>query len=1074
MKQTDKTIKIKRKFYVITLSLLAIIVTIVTVATFTLIRSQANINNAYEENTIKYNAINQLDKDLTAVLFRARGFYAFQSETELNLLYDNLAQLDDSIAYFSSLNLTAEEEDLNTILSEFYSNYTNNILPLAIEHVNNDDYASLRALANSGANTDINRFLEYTRQFNAESTENRDVIYEQTSKLINQFTIGFIILGIVSFALIILMVNRLLKEIVRPLELFIKATDDFSEGKNLMLEHHYQLDELNLLKHSFNKMAVKIQEKEEELLAQNEELLSQQDELKSNQEQLQAYITDIEHINKALNQSALVCITNIKGMIISVNEMFCKVSKFKESELIGNTTRVLKSGNHDEGFYKRMWDTISKGKIWTGKLKNIAKDGESYWINATIVPFLNDAGRVYRYILIGVDITENKQNEVMLQKLLEEAQDAKEKTEVYSNLNKELTVTVDREQFLHHVFDYLNYVFDFDKGILFSPQRKQYVHKHLSKEKITSLLSDDMLEEVLSRLSESPYYVIKRLANEKEIGVAEGMVYSYDLYTGVLNEAEHVDLVFATTRIGQPFSEDEIEKIHVLISQLNIALSRIDIYEEVQRERSLNESIIQNIDEGLQLVSLKGELLQTNHKFVELFSQSFKDKRARKQWLSDISIQFKDAKNMNVFLEKSISPDNMDVLEKHCQLVGEQQRHIKIYSSPVFLNETKKGTLFVYRDITKEYEVDAMKSELVSTVSHELRTPLSSVLGFTEMLLVKQLSPDKQKRYLETIFKEAKRLTTLINDFLDVQRMESGKQDYKMEKLHLSELIMGVIETFNHDKRHPIYFEDQAVHTKILADEDRLIQLLTNLISNALKFSPDGGNVAIKITNDKDTVKVSIKDEGIGIPSSELPNMFTKFKRIDNSASKKIGGTGLGLAISKSIVEAHNGAIWIESEEQVGTTVNFSLPLADLSNIEPVTDVELEPLDTNNLTKGTIIIIEDDISFAMLLSETLKLTGFSVIHDPSGKNVIKLAEEIDVLAIVIDLVLTDDVSGWDLIKELKANQQTAGIPLIVSSAVDKSSEIYESQQVFDYLLKPYSPNVLADVLLDLLQGDKDE
>lgn len=365
-----------------------------------------------------------------------------------------------------------------------------------------------------------------------------------------------------------------------------------------------------------------------------------------------------------------------------------------------------------------------------------------------------------------------------------------------------------------------------------------------------------------------------------------------------------------------------------------------------------------------------------------------------------------------------------------------------------------------------------MKSELVSTVSHELRTPLSSVLGFTEMLLAKQLAPDKQKRYLETIFKEAKRLTNLINDFLDVQRIESGKQEYKMEKLLLSKVIMQVIETFNHDKNHPIYFEDQAVHTKVWADEDRVIQLLTNLISNAVKFSPDGGIVAIKIANDKGTVVVSIKDEGIGIPESELPNMFTKFKRIDNSASKKIGGTGLGLAISRGIVEAHNGDIWIESEEEVGTTVSFSIPLTDLNDVEPLTDVKAS--DNNVLTKGTVIIIEDDISFAMLLSETLKLTGFNVIHDPSGKNIVKLAEEVAVFAIVVDLVLVDDMSGWDLIKELKSNQQTEDIPLIVSSAVDKTSEILESQQIYDYLLKPYSPNVLADVLLDLIQQAKDK
>ncbi|MFO8069988.1 MAG: ATP-binding protein [Alkalibacterium sp.] len=1064
----DRPVKIKRKFYKVAALLLSVIVLITSVGIFTLMRAQSSMTEQYEESTLKYNAINDLEENMTQVLFRARGYYAFQDQQELDRLYMNLDEFKDSIDYFQSLPLSDEEEELNQILSDFYVNYSENLLPLAISFVEADDYASLRELSGGGTNEDINRFLEYTQVFNEDSQIERDTIYSEAMSLINQFTTGFIVLGLTSFSLFVLVISRLLREIILPLEMLISATRNLKKGKKIKLNSDYQLEELRVLAQSFSSMAIEVQDKEDELTAQNEELLSQQDELEFNQNQLQEYVTEIEHINKALNESALLCITNDEGIIINVNEMFCKTSKYKEHELIGNTTRVLKSGYQSSEFYEKMWNTIAKGKIWTDKIKNEAKDGSYYWINTTIVPFLNDNGKAYRYILIGIDITENKRNEDVLKELLSETQKAKEKTERYSNLNKELTATVNRDEFLNRVFNYFMTAFNFDKGILASPNQKQFAIKGLTENHARLFLSDVYLKDIVARLKMESYYVVKREATETEIGVAEGSVYCYDLYASVNDDLGEVSLVFAITRIGNVFTEEEISEINILMGQLSIALSRIDIYEDVQRERSLNESIVQNVTEGLQLVSLSGDLLQANDKLLDLVNmESYKnDKIVPKDvWISDFSDNCHEQNEIREFYEKAIDPDFSELSSIRCQLADDDPRYIQIYTSPVFISEVKTGTIFMYRDITKEYEVDAMKSELVSTVSHELRTPLSSVLGFTEMLLMRDLKPEKQKKYLETIFKEAKRLTNLINDFLDVQRIESGKQEYEMKEVILNEIIMEVIDTFKLEKNHSIYLEDSASLTSVLADKDRLIQLLTNLISNAVKFSPAGGKIAVKIYNENDKIIVSVRDSGIGIPEMELSNMFTKFKRIDNSASKKIGGTGLGLAISKGIVEAHQGDIWIDSKENEGTTVSFSMPVLNRDSANEQFEKNEELIFES---RGNVLLVEDDISLASMLSETLKSNSFNVIHYLSSQNVLEIANERSLVAIVVDLVLEDGMTGWDLIEELQSNEKTENIPVIVSSAIDKTADDVEDYKIYKYLVKPYSPNVLSEIILQLV------
>lgn len=239
------------------------------------------------------------------------------------------------------------------------------------------------------------------------------------------------------------------------------------------------------------------------------------------------------------------------------------------------------------------------------------------------------------------------------------------------------------------------------------------------------------------------------------------------------------------------------------------------------------------------------------------------------------------------------------------------------------------GYLFVFRNRTEEERMDQIKNELVSTVSHELRTPLSSLSGYIELMLNRELTPDKRERFLKTMSKEAKRLTDLLNDFLDIQRMEDGHQEYKRNHFSLNELVREVVERFRETGDHSIHFDDAEKPLFLIADRARIEQVLVNLISNAIKYSPNSHEVEVRIRHERNQAHVSIKDYGIGIPEHAFEQLFQKFYRVDNSDTRQIGGTGLGLSICKEIIESHGGSIEVESTVGEGSTFTFTLDIAE-------------------------------------------------------------------------------------------------------------------------------------------------
>lgn len=232
-------------------------------------------------------------------------------------------------------------------------------------------------------------------------------------------------------------------------------------------------------------------------------------------------------------------------------------------------------------------------------------------------------------------------------------------------------------------------------------------------------------------------------------------------------------------------------------------------------------------------------------------------------------------------------------------------------------------------DITKRKEVEQLKNELVATVSHELRTPLASLRGFAELMLQRVYSPAQQREFLRIIHQEAMRLGKLIDDFLDLQRMESGREEWALEPVDLRPAIDATVALLAPTSaKHRLALDVPDALPRVRANTDRVRQALVNLIANAIKFSPDGGEVRVGARAEAEAVTLWVRDHGIGMSEDAMRDLFTKFYRVDNAETRRIGGTGLGLALVKEIASAHGGRVWVESAVGAGSTFFLALPTA--------------------------------------------------------------------------------------------------------------------------------------------------
>jgi len=534
---------------------------------------------------------------------------------------------------------------------------------------------------------------------------------------------------------------------------------------------------------------------------------------------------------------------------------------------------------------------------------------------------------------------------------------------------------------------------------------------------------------------------------------------------------------------------DELEVLerafHKMAAQLEASFEELEL--RVQERTAYLTAVIDNLADGLLVVDLNGKIARVNPALFTLFGIEQTD-------LTGCDCQNIFSQKVVELVEKTRrNPKKVFIAEISLPGGGTG----KAVATAIVKDADSKnsdqhkdrciGAVLLIRDITSEKEVDQMKTDFISTVSHELRTPLTSVLGFAKIIKKKleevvfpviPLDDKKVQRNvrqvadnLDIIVSEGGRLTDLINDVLDIAKMEAGKIEWKMAPLQISEVLERAIAATSalfHQKNLELIRDIQFELPEIMGDRDRLIQVVINLISNSVKFT-DSGSITCRVTTDETQAVISIIDTGIGIAEADLDKVFEKFKQVGDTLTDKPKGTGLGLPICKQIVEHHGGKIWVESSLGIGSTFSFTLPIMTTCELKPKTfdvDALVKQLrehvvmksSDSRTTKKTILVVDDDANIRQLLRQQLETEGYNIVEAKDGLEAIAFVKKAAPDLIILD-VMMPEMSGFDVAAVLKNDPKTMGIPIIILSIVEDRERGYRLG-IERYLMKPIETDTL--------------
>ena len=361
------------------------------------------------------------------------------------------------------------------------------------------------------------------------------------------------------------------------------------------------------------------------------------------------------------------------------------------------------------------------------------------------------------------------------------------------------------------------------------------------------------------------------------------------------------------------------------------------------------------------------------------------------------------------------------------------------------------------------------KSQFLASMSHELRTPLNAILGFSELLsddTSDKFDKGTRRRFLDQIHTSGQHLLQLINDILDLSKVEAGQMELHLQSVELGELVQEVrasIEPLARSKAIVLNTESSR-ELSLIADSAKVKQMLLNLVSNAIKFTPSGGRIDIRVRRLESWVEIAVSDSGIGIAKEDLGRLFAEFQQLDAGPGRQQEGTGLGLALTKRFAELHGGQVIVESELGKGSTFTLRLPLQTPAPRVSRAPASVAPLHVASidLDRPLVLVVDDNPQAAEILSRHLEAGGFRTEVARTGSEALSMAGELKPVAITLDILLPE-VDGWEVMSRLKADPATRDIPVVVVSVVDKPL-LGRALGAFDYFVKPVDGKALLSRL----------
>jgi PAS domain S-box-containing protein len=506
---------------------------------------------------------------------------------------------------------------------------------------------------------------------------------------------------------------------------------------------------------------------------------------------------------------------------------------------------------------------------------------------------------------------------------------------------------------------------------------------------------------------------------------------------------------------------------------------RLYIFEDVT-ERKRAEVNLRNLSnalesavEGIAQIDAQGCYVGANHAYAQMLGYKQKE-IVSMEWQT--SVHPEDLEKVTYAYQEMLKKGKSEVearaLRKDGSIFDKQIVMVKNTNQDKLI-----GHYCFVKDISDRREVERLKDEFVSVVSHELRTPLTSIRGSLGLVAngVLQTQPEKAQRMLEIAVNNSDRLIRLINDILDIERIESGKVMMNKQICDAASLMTQSVEVMQAmAEKAGVTIIVSPVSARLCADSDRIIQTFTNLLSNAIKFSPPGSTILFTAKLGDETLNpqaeitdivFKIQDQGRGIPGDKLEAVFGRFQQVDASDSRKKGGTGLGLAICRSIIQHHDGNIWVESQVSQGSTFYVSLPVISAPKQNTL---------FNDANTPTVLVCDDDYSARTVIQTMLFERGYRTITAASGSEAIEIAIQSQPDVIFLNLMMPE-MNGWEALTILKQQPKTQNIPVIILSSIVPDAVLSTNHpEINDWIIKPPNEQKLFKALERALSKSSDD